>query len=103
VTPTPILSPTHEALLAAMVALSMLAYVLYAVDKSAARRGKRRIPEATLHVVDVLGGWPGALIARHALRHKTRKQPFRSVFWLTVVLNCAAVAWVLAGTPGLPN
>lgn len=40
----------------------------------------------------VLGGWPGALAAQQALRHKTRKQPFRTVFWLTVVVNCAVLA-----------
>ncbi len=67
--------------------MSLLAFVLYAIDKAAASRQRRRIAEHTLHAVALGGGWPGGLLARHLLRHKTRKQPFRSVFWLTVAGN----------------
>ncbi|HSN12205.1 MAG TPA: cold shock and DUF1294 domain-containing protein, partial [Propionibacteriaceae bacterium] len=73
---------------------SVTAVLLYWADTSAATRGAWRVSESTLHVVSVLGGWPGALIAQQVFRHKTRKQPFRTIFWATVVLNCAAVAYV---------
>ncbi len=73
--------------------MSVVLYFMYAADKSAAISGKWRISEATLHLVALLGGWPGGLIARHTLRHKTIKQPFRFVFWCTVVLNCIGL-WV---------
>ena len=73
--------------------MSVLLYFMYAADKSAAISGKWRTSEATLHLVALLGGWPGGLIARHRLRHKTIKQPFRFVFWCTVVLNCIGL-WV---------
>ena len=76
--------------------LSAIAFALYGVDKSAAEQHRRRIPEATLHLVSLAGGWPGALVGRHVFRHKTRKQPFRSIFWVTVVANCAALVWLLA-------
>lgn len=66
----------------------------YALDKSAAQRGAWRTNESTLHVLALAGGWPGALIAQSRLRHKSRKQPFRAVFWVTVVLNCAAFIWL---------
>lgn len=69
--------------------LSLLAFVLYAIDKAAARQNRRRIAERTLHVVGLAGGWPGGLLARQLLRHKTRKQPFRTFFWLTAVANLA--------------
>ncbi|MEM7587812.1 MAG: DUF1294 domain-containing protein [Acidobacteriota bacterium] len=75
---------------------SGLALVLYAVDKSAARRGGRRTPERVLHACSLLGGWPGALLAQSAFRHKTRKQPFRSIFWLTVCLNVALLSAFVA-------
>jgi uncharacterized membrane protein YsdA (DUF1294 family) len=72
---------------------SVAAFVVYAVDKSAAGGGRRRVPESTLHLLAWLGGWPGALVAQHALAHKTRKAAFQIVFWLTVAAHCGAVGW----------
>lgn len=75
---------------------SVVAFILYAVDKSSARNGKRRIPEATLHNVALMGGWPGALFAQQILRHKSKKQSFRDVFWVTVMLNVGALIYLLS-------
>lgn len=80
----------------AFVALSPLTFAVYAVDKRAARSGARRTPESTLHLLDLLGGWPGGLVARRLLRHKTLKQPFRRVFVCTVAANVCLVATALA-------
>jgi len=71
---------------------SATAFLLYAIDKAAARANRRRIPENTLHAIALCGGWPGAWIARRVLRHKTRKQPFRALFHLTLVINCLLLA-----------
>ena len=71
----------------AIAALSLLTYVVYAVDKGAAQRNGQRVPENNLHLLAVLGGWPGALLAQQNLRHKSIKQPFRRVFWFTVAMN----------------
>jgi len=76
------------------LALSLLTFIVYALDKSAAQAGTRRTPESTLHLLSLAGGWPGALIAQQRLRHKSVKQPFRLIFWITVILNCAAFAWI---------
>ena len=86
-------------LLAPYAFFSLVSVVWYRADKRAAQRGARRTSEARLHVIDLLGGWPGGLVARHAFRHKTRKQPFRTVFWCTVVVNCVTVAWFVYGQP----
>jgi uncharacterized membrane protein YsdA (DUF1294 family)/cold shock CspA family protein len=75
------------------VATSVMTFIAYAIDKSAAQQGRWRTPEESLHVLALIGGWPGALVAQSMLRHKSRKQPFRMIFWLTVILNCAALAW----------
>jgi uncharacterized membrane protein YsdA (DUF1294 family)/cold shock CspA family protein len=83
----------------AALLLSLVSFMLYATDKSAAQRGRWRVAESTLHLCDLLGGWPGGLVARHALRHKTRKQPFRTVFWTTVAVNVAAVVWLVVARP----
>lgn len=80
---------------ASYVGLSALSFGLYALDKSAAGRQMQRTPEARLHLVDLVGGWPGGLIAQQFLRHKTVKASFQRMFWITVVLNVAGVAWLL--------
>lgn len=76
---------------------SGVSLVLYGWDKAAAGRGGRRTPEKTLHLFDLLGGWPGALIAQQQFRHKTAKTSFQAMFWITVAINVAAVGWWLWG------
>ena len=72
---------------------SLTAFALHWADKTAAQAGRRRTPEDTLLVIGLLGGWPGALVAQQLVRHKSRKTSFQLMFWLTVVLNCAVLAW----------
>ena len=79
---------------------SAAAFAVYAADKSAARRGAWRTPEITLHALAVAGGWPGALMAQGALRHKNRKPAFQVAFWVTVTVNCAVLAWLAPGLIG---
>ncbi|MET0783846.1 MAG: DUF1294 domain-containing protein [Leifsonia flava] len=79
------------------VAGSALSFVLYGIDKRAAIAGRRRISEATLHLVAVLGGWPGAVAAQTVFRHKTQKRSFRLRFWATVIVN--VIAFVVVTTP----
>ena len=74
-------------LLAAYALMSAVAFLAYRADKSAAEQGTWRTPESTLHLISLGGGWPGALVARQAFRHKTVKPPFRAVFWATVGAN----------------
>ncbi len=71
---------------------SLLAFFLYWRDKRKARSGTWRTPEKILHGVELLGGWPGALIAQQVLRHKTRKPSFQWVFWAIVLLH--QVFWI---------
>jgi uncharacterized membrane protein YsdA (DUF1294 family) len=87
------------ALLSTYLLLSAVLFMLYGLDKSAARRGARRTPEATLQVLALLGGWPGALVAQRVFRHKTRKRSFQVVFWCTVAVNCAVVGWFVVERP----
>jgi uncharacterized membrane protein YsdA (DUF1294 family)/cold shock CspA family protein len=74
-------------LLAYLAVVSLVTYFTYALDKRAARADQFRVPEANLHFLSLIGGWSGALVARYRLRHKSAKQPFRSVYWLTVVVS----------------
>lgn len=74
-------------------ATSCLTFFLYSHDKNAARKGKWRVRERRLHLLGLFGGWPGALLAQKVLHHKTRKIGFQRLFWLTVIINCAALGW----------
>jgi uncharacterized membrane protein YsdA (DUF1294 family) len=77
------------------MAASLASAVAYAADKSAARTGRWRTAERTLHVLALVGGWPGALIAQRMFRHKSRKRSFRIVFLLTAAANCGGLLWFL--------
>lgn len=81
--------------LGAAVAVNLLTFLVYAIDKSAAQNGQWRTKESHLHLLALAGGWPGAWFAQQWLRHKSRKMEFRAVYWVTVVLHCCALlAWV---------
>lgn len=73
---------------------SFLTFVMYAKDKKAAEWGKWRISESTLHLLGIIGGWPGAKIAQSFLRHKSKKISFRVTYWVTVCINCGALYWL---------
>lgn len=70
--------------------LSVATFVAYALDKRAARRGRPRTPEATLHLLELFGGWPGAFAAQRLIRHKNAKVSYQIVFWLIVATHAAA-------------
>ena len=76
------------------VFVSVITFAFYYKDKSAAISGSWRTPESTLHIMSLLCGWPGAIVAQQTLRHKTQKKSFRFVFWMTVFLNMASVIWL---------
>ena len=79
---------------------SGITFLVYGWDKSSARLNRWRTPESTLHLLSLLGGWPGALVAQKYLRHKSSKQSFQTAFWATVVLNCGALIWLLMNPDG---
>lgn len=76
------------------VVLSIFTYFMFAWDKQAALSGDWRTPEKTLHILSLLGGWPGALLAQFQLRHKSRKQPFKFILWVTILLNVCGFLWL---------
>ncbi|MGB0132735.1 DUF1294 domain-containing protein [Dokdonella sp.] len=75
--------------------MSTITFLAYGLDKSAARADGQRTAESTLHLLELLGGWPGALIAQGSFRHKTRKRSYQVTFWLVVVINLALLAWLI--------
>ncbi|MSU57528.1 MAG: DUF1294 domain-containing protein [Pedosphaera sp.] len=65
--------------------MNLFAYKAYAVDKRRAREKEWRLSETKLHLLALLGGWPGAFLAQRRLRHKCSKPKFQIWFWLIVV------------------
>jgi uncharacterized membrane protein YsdA (DUF1294 family) len=73
-------------------AINVIAFHVFAYDKIEAAAGRnRRTPERTLLALTAAGGTLGALAARRLFRHKTRKQPFRTLFWLIVVAQAVLI------------
>jgi uncharacterized membrane protein YsdA (DUF1294 family) len=77
-------------LLAWLLFWGVLTFLVFFWDKLCARRGWRRISEARLLWLALLGGILGAKYAQRRLRHKTYKQPFGRR------LNQIAAFWGLA-------
>lgn len=71
--------------------MSMIAWLMYGFDKRQAESSGWRISENSLHLIALLGGWPGALVAQQQFRHKNRKRSFLIVFWVLAALNLAAL------------
>jgi len=78
-----------------VAALSLVTFGIYGYDKAQAQGGGPRVPEAVLHLLGLLGGTPGAFIAMRMFHHKTSKQSFQVIFWLTVAMQLGALMWWL--------
>lgn len=85
----------------ALALINIIAFAAFGIDKRFAEVGSRRIPEATLLQLSLFGGSLGAYAGRHVFRHKTRKEPFCSQLFHTVVVQVmvvgGAVAWFATG------
>jgi uncharacterized membrane protein YsdA (DUF1294 family) len=71
------------------ITISLLTYAVYGADKDSAqdRTSAWRAPENLLHGLELAGGWPGAFLAQHRLRHKCSKVAYQFVFWIIVTLH----------------
>jgi len=87
---------TFTGVVVAVYALaSLLTLACFGFDKRRAASGGRRIPERTLHTLELLGGWPGALLGQRIFRHKRNKPAFFLVSWLIAGLHALGwIAWI---------
>lgn len=74
--------------------MSLITFASYGWDKRQARLGRQRISENRLHLLALLGGWPGALVGRQIFRHKTQKTWFTIKTWGIVAIHVVLVAAV---------
>jgi uncharacterized membrane protein YsdA (DUF1294 family) len=85
-----------------LLGMNVLAMALFHHDKRMAQQRGWRIPEKVLLTVALLGGSPGALLARQRFRHKTRKQPFTAALYAVCVLQGVALTWLVVNGPTIP-
>jgi uncharacterized membrane protein YsdA (DUF1294 family) len=78
-----------------LVAVNLITFAYYGLDKFLARKLLWRIPEVTLYTLSALGGSPAALLAMGYFRHKTIKPSFRIVFWSIAVLQIVLTAYIV--------
>jgi uncharacterized membrane protein YsdA (DUF1294 family) len=79
---------------AAYAVMSAITFLAFWRDKRAAARSRWRTSETTLHLLELMGGWPGALLAQSMLRHKSSKRSYRLCLWAIILLHVAAwIAW----------
>lgn len=76
-----------------LLGANVATFAAFASDKRRAMAGARRVPERTLLQLAVFGGTFGAFAAQRMLRHKTEKEPFRSLLWLIAVSQFAMCIW----------
>ena len=92
---------TPATLIAAFIALNLLAFAMFGIDKARARAGDWRVAESTLLMLAFFGGTLGAYAGRAVFRHKTRKQPFNSNLFAIAVAQVLGlgglIGWWLTG------
>lgn len=82
-------------LLIALVAVNLLAFILYGIDKFKAKKGAWRIPEASLLLVAFLGGSLGALLGMELFRHKTKHAKFKVLVPLFLILHVVLAVYIV--------
>ena len=75
--------------------LSIIAFAVFGHDKRAARKQRTRVPEKRLHLLELLGGFPGAFLAIILFHHKSSKPSFLIISVFCSVVNVAFVAILL--------
>ena len=71
------------------------AFVLFMLDKHLAEERMRRVPESTLLLVALVGGSVGAIAGQQYWRHKTRKEPFRTMLFSVPVIQVVLLGWLV--------
>jgi uncharacterized membrane protein YsdA (DUF1294 family) len=84
-----------EAVVVYLLAVNAATISAFAWDKHAAERRAWRVPERRLLMLAAFGGTPGALLAQQLLRHKTRKEPFRTSLWAVAGVQAALLAFAV--------
>ena len=78
-------------LLSWLIAITLVTFGAFGLDKGMAKAGRARIPESVLLALTFAGGTVGALLGRYMFNHKTSKKSFRAKFWVVVVIQIIVI------------
>ena len=77
------------------IVMSCASLALFFFDKWAAQSGAWRIPELWLHFVELIGGWPGALLGAQVFKHKRQKSSYMMILYGISILHVVFWVWYL--------
>ena len=83
-------------LMLVLTGINAISFCAFGWDKALAQRNQSRIPERTLLALALFGGALGALLGQQVFRHKTQKQPFRTLLWLCAATNIAVAVYIVS-------
>ena len=85
---------TEQLILIYLIAMNVVTFFMYGIDKWKAKRSKRRISEATLLGMAVIGGSIGAWLGMRVWHHKTMHKKFQFGIPLILIIQLAIVIWL---------
>jgi uncharacterized membrane protein YsdA (DUF1294 family) len=74
---------------------SVIAFVVYGLDKSRAMHGAWRVPEMVLHLLALIGGVAGCWAGMFLFRHKTQHPEFKLTLIVATIMHGAIAMSVL--------
>lgn len=80
-----------------IVAINLIAFCVYGIDKYRAKHSKWRISEVTLLGLAVIGGSIGALLGMYAWHHKTKHLKFKYGIPVIIILQLLIVGHFMGG------
>jgi uncharacterized membrane protein YsdA (DUF1294 family) len=83
-----------EALLYYLIAINIVTFLVYGIDKWKAKQGSWRISEATLLILAVIGGSIGALLGMKVWRHKTQHKKFKYGLPLILIIQIILIGYL---------
>lgn len=78
-----------------LVAINVVTFFVYGIDKWKAKRSRWRIPEAALLMLAAIGGSVGALLGMYVWHHKTMHKKFQYGVPLILIAQVAVVVWIM--------
>jgi len=84
----------EQLILLYLVAINIVTFFMYGIDKWKAKRSKWRIPETTLLGLAAIGGSIGAWLGMRVWHHKTMHKKFQFGIPLILIIQLAIVIWL---------